>query len=374
MTLIFTLLIIASVLALGVAIYQQLQGSQQQIINRTNNIEKTLDALPDNPHIGRKKLPSLTAENIAIPRYRNFITTFGSAVIGQEKLAIYLLIGFLTNQHLLIEGVPGLAKTRSITVCGKLIGGKKQGLKTQRIQCTPDMMPSDIIGAEIFDRKTNEFVIKRGPLTQANLVLIDEINRTTPKVQSALLEAMQERQITIAGTTKRLPSPFLVFATQNPLDQAGTYPLPEAQRDRFLAQLLITYPTFADEIAVLDVTDSLETIQPLISLDDIDHDREAIARIHIPDEIKTYIVSIVHATRNHEALDCGASPRASRALLQTAQTICYLRGGHEVLQEDVVCCALDILRHRVIWHDYRLSQDQKEKILTDIISSVSLIV
>jgi len=362
-----------SALALGFAIYQQLQWSQQKIVDRNTTVETTLDTLPDNPQIWRKQLPILTAESVSIPHYREFITTFGSAVIGQEKLAIYLLIWFLTNQHLLIEGVPWLAKTRSINVCGKLIGWKKDSLKTQRIQCTPDMMPSDIIGAEIFDRKTNEFVIKRWPISTANLVLVDEINRTTPKVQSALLEAMQERQITIAGTTKQLPSPFLVFATQNPLDQAGTYPLPEAQRDRFLAQLIITYPTFADEVAVLDVKDSLDTLKPIISLDDIQHDRQAIAHISVPEEIKTYIVSIVDATRHHAALDCGASPRASRALLQTAQTLCYLRGGNEVTQEDVACCALDIIRHRVVWHDYRLSHDQKEKILTDLITSVSLI-
>ena len=275
------------------------------------------------------------------------------AIIGQKYLISRLLVGLLANGHILIEGVPGLAKTYAVRTLARAI-------KTSfhRIQFTPDLLPADIIGTMIYNQRTNEFTVSKGPIF-ANLILADEINRTPPKVQSALLEAMQERQVTIGDETFKLDDPFLVLATQNPIEQEGTYPLPEAQIDRFLLKIKISYPNKAEEkeimeqIAVVGEPD----IKPVVNPRAIFNARELCKKIYIDDKIKDYILDIVFATRDPAQFGLddltgliryGASPRASIYLATTARALAFLKRRGFVVPEDVKELAADILRHRII--------------------------
>lgn len=278
----------------------------------------------------------------------------GKVVIGQKHLMDRLLIGLLANGHVLLEGVPGLAKTLSIRSLATALQGK-----FARIQFTPDLLPSDIVGTLIYNPKSGEFTTRQGPVF-ANFVLADEINRAPAKVQSALLEAMQERQVTIGDTTYPLPSPFLVLATENPIDQEGTYPLPEAQVDRFMLKVLVGYPTQAEERTILDTmahTASLPKVEPVVTLEEITTAREAVDMVYMDAKVKDYIVQLVHASRNPEQagiagiqpfIQYGASPRATIALTLASKAMAFLQGRGYVTPQDIKSIAPDVLRHRII--------------------------
>lgn len=273
-------------------------------------------------------------------------------IVGQSYLVERLLVGLLANGHILLEGVPGLAKTLALK---SLAGAIHTSFR--RIQFTPDMLPADIIGTEVYNPKDVSFVVKHGPVF-ANLVLADEINRAPAKVQSALLEAMQERQVTIGEETYRLPDPFLVLATQNPIEQEGTYPLPEAQVDRFMLKVVITFPSPAEERAIIDVagsTDALPQVRPVVSVADVMEARHVVNSIHMDDKVKDYIVSLVYATRVprnydldlHAYIQNGASPRATLSLVIASRALAFLDGRGYVTPQDVKSVAMDVLRHRV---------------------------
>ena len=273
-------------------------------------------------------------------------------IVGQKNLLDRLLIGLLGDGHLLLEGVPGLAKTLSVKTLADCIQAR-----FQRIQFTPDLLPADLVGTMIYNQKDGQFVPRKGPLF-TNIVLADEINRAPAKVQSALLESMQERQVTIGDTTYPLPTPFLVLATQNPIEQEGTYPLPEAQVDRFMLKIKVDYPNKAEEREILD---RMSTLQPhdvrrLIKPEDILHARQVVGQVYVDNRIKDYIVEIVFATRRPEdykldikgLIQFGASPRATIFLTVAAKAHAFVRGRGYVTPEDVKSIAFDVLRHRII--------------------------
>jgi MoxR-like ATPase len=277
----------------------------------------------------------------------------GRRLVGQSAMVERLLIGLLTGGHILLEGVPGLAKTLTVRTLAEVLHAS-----FSRIQFTPDLLPADVIGTMIFDPKTQEFHPKQGPLF-AHIVLADEINRAPAKVQSALLEAMQEHQVTIGGTTYKLPEPFLVLATQNPIEQEGTYPLPEAQLDRFLFKVHVDYPTRIEEREVLLRMSGTEPIpvERVLEPKAILAARRAIAAVHLDQRLVDYIVDLVRATREPGTVGLasltplvayGASPRASIALAQSSRAHAYLQGRGFVVPEDVRALAPDVLRHRIV--------------------------
>ena len=277
----------------------------------------------------------------------------GRVVVGQKYLVEGLLVGLLTNGHILLEGVPGLAKTLTVKTLASCIN-----TGFQRIQFTPDLLPADLVGTLIYNPRTGEFATKHGPLF-SNLILADEINRAPAKVQSALLEAMQERQVTLGDTTYKLPDPFLVLATQNPLEQEGTYQLPEAQLDRFMLKLRVGYPTKAEERKILDLMSTsapnLEVLR-VVEPSEIVRARGIVNEIYIDDRVKDYIVDVVFATRDPRAyrlplegmIRYGASPRATIALTLAARARAFISGRGYVTPQDVKSVGSDVLRHRVI--------------------------
>ncbi|MFA7368912.1 MAG: MoxR family ATPase [Kiritimatiellales bacterium] len=301
-------------------------------------------------------------------------TEIGKVIVGQDYLIDRLIIGMLSNGHVLLEGVPGLAKTLTVKTLAA-------ALKTSfhRIQFTPDLLPADLTGTLIYNPKESEFFVKKGPVF-ANIILADEINRAPAKVQSALLEAMQEHQVTIGDQTFRLPEPFLVMATENPIEQEGTYPLPEAQVDRFMLKLKIGYPTLEEERRILDRMARTETdiqINPVIEPSTILNARRMVDEIYTDDKIKDYILSIVFATRDPEKyglkikeyLRYGASPRATIALTIGARAHAFLQGRGYVTPQDVKSIAPDILRHRIIVSYEAEAEELTPEILIDRILS-----
>src|SRR5882724_8148068 len=276
----------------------------------------------------------------------------GKVIIGQKYMIERLLIGMLSNGHLLLEGVPGLAKTLAIKSLAQAIHAK-----FNRIQFTPDLLPADLLGTMIYSQKREEFTVRKGPIF-SNFILADEINRAPAKVQSALLEAMQEKQVTIGDSTFRLEEPFLVLATQNPIEQEGTYPLPEAQVDRFMLKLKIGYPSRAEERQILDLmakTSGTPASTPVVQPKQILNARRVINDIYIDDKVKDYIVDLVCATRDPEAhklqlkefIQLGASPRATISLTLAAKAYAFLKGRGYVTPQDVKSIGMDVLRHRV---------------------------
>ena len=274
-------------------------------------------------------------------------------IVGQGEMVERLLIGLMTGGHVLLEGVPGLAKTLTVRTLAQTLEAK-----FQRIQFTPDLLPADLIGTMIYHQESGEFSTKLGPIF-ANLVLADEINRAPAKVQSALLEAMQEGQVTIGETTHHLDQPFLVMATQNPVEQEGTYPLPEAQVDRFMLMVRVGYPSRDEELLILDRMTGLTTPEasPVVDLDQISRARNVIDQVYLDDRIKQYIVNLVIATRDPasfgagplaDLIQYGASPRATIFLAKAARAHAFLRHRGYVIPEDVKALGLDVLRHRVI--------------------------
>ncbi|MEO0898398.1 MAG: MoxR family ATPase [Bacteroidota bacterium] len=275
-------------------------------------------------------------------------------IVGQEMMIHRLLIGLFANGHVLLEGVPGLAKTLTVSTLAQALD-----LSFNRIQFTPDLLPADVLGTMIYNQGTGQFEVKQGPVF-ASIILADEINRSPAKVQSALLEAMQERQITIGDHTFGMPDPFLVLATQNPIDQEGTYPLPEAQVDRFMLKVYVGYPTKGEEKEIMRrmaKTSASYEVKPVFNLDDILEIRSLIDEIQLSDKLEDYIVDIIMATRNpsdygmerlNEYIDFGASPRASLALNLGSKVHAFLAGRSYVLPEDVKAIAPDVLNHRII--------------------------
>lgn len=304
----------------------------------------------------------------------------GKAIVGQKYLIERLLIGMLANGHVLLEGVPGLAKTLSVKTLSRAIE-----TKFQRIQFTPDLLPADVIGTLVFDPKDSSFITKKGPIF-ANIILADEINRAPAKVQSALLEAMQEKQVTIGETTFQLDQPFLVLATQNPIEQEGTYPLPEAQVDRFMLKLNIGYPTREEEREIMErmaVTSTNLDIDAVISPADILAARKVVDEIYLDEKIKNYIIDLVFATREPASYDSlgdldrlieyGASPRATIYLTIAAKAHAFIRGRGYVTPQDVKSIGMDVLRHRVIiTYEAEAEEMTSEDIVSKIFSEVEV--
>lgn len=300
-------------------------------------------------------------------------------IVGQEYMITRMLIGLLADGHILLEGVPGLAKTLAVSTLSSTIQAT-----FKRIQFTPDLLPADLIGTLIYNQKTAEFTPKKGPIF-ANFVLADEINRAPSKVQSALLEAMQERQVTISDTTYKLPKPFLVMATQNPLEQEGTYPLPEAQVDRFMLKLIVNYPSRNEERLILDRMVKKETIpvNPVITPQNILDLRNLVKEIYMEEKLKDYIIDIIFATRTPENyknltelknwIDCGASPRATIYLAQAAKAHAFLQHRGYVTPDDIKAIGRDVLRHRIILtYEAEAEQIKQEDIVTKIFDEVEV--
>ncbi len=280
------------------------------------------------------------------------VTEMEKVIVGQKYLIERLILGLLTGEHILLEGVPGLAKTTAVKTLAQTIDAHYK-----RIQFTPDLLPADLLGTQIYQPKTEEFVIKKGPLF-ANIILADEINRAPAKVQSALLEAMEERQITIGGKTFPLDQPFMVLATQNPIEQEGTYPLPEAQKDRFVFKLKISYPSKAEEKRILQkVSNNHVPVNPVIHPDEILAARKVFETIYIDENLQDYIVNLVSATRFPKdygleslapMIQFGASPRASIFFNRLSKAYAFMQGRGYVVPHDIKSIGLDILRHRII--------------------------
>ncbi len=284
-------------------------------------------------------------------RFQQLSSEVGKVVIGQQDTIMFMLLGILCDGHLLLEGVPGVAKTTMIKALTRAMG-----LSFKRIQFTPDLLPSDLIGTLIYNPKLQDFETKKGPIF-ANLILADEINRAPAKVQAALLEAMQEHQVTIGSTTFPLDTPFLVFATQNPLEQEGTYRLPEAQVDRFMFKLIIDYPNQLEEKEILRSTRSVESLEPVLSREDIIAAQQTVHEMYCDEKILDYIVSLVFATRNPDKcglsdikkyISYGVSPRASLALHKAGRAHAFLKKRTFVTPDDIKAVAMPILRHRLI--------------------------
>lgn len=299
-------------------------------------------------------------------------------IVGQDYMIDRLLIGMLSDGHILLEGVPGLAKTLTVKTLSDCIR-----TKFQRIQFTPDLLPADLIGTMIYHQKDGTFVPKKGPIF-TNIVLADEINRAPAKVQSGLLEAMQERQVTLGDATYPLDAPFLVLATQNPIEQEGTYPLPEAQVDRFMLKLKISYPTRQEELQITErmATGAAIAVKPVIAPDDIMKARSVVNQVYLDDKIKEYLIDIVFATREPQKygmpdlqrlIEYGASPRASIYLHKAARAHAFLRRRGYVTPEDVKSVGLDILRHRVILsYEAEAEERSPESVIKQIFDTVEV--
>ena len=308
----------------------------------------------------------------------NLVTGMSRVIVGQQYLIDSLLIGLLSDGHILLEGVPGLAKTLAIKTLSQLIDSKYS-----RIQFTPDLLPADVIGTQIYSQKDESFHVKKGPVF-ANFVLADEINRAPAKVQSALLEAMQEHQVTIGEQTFTLPDPFLVMATQNPIEQEGTYALPEAQVDRFMLKVIITYPTLEEEKLVIreNLNEHLPTVQPVMGMNEILKARQVVNEVYIDEKIEQYIADIVFATRYPERyglselqqmITFGGSPRASINLARAGRAYAFIKRRGYVVPEDIRAMAHDVLRHRIgLSYEAEASDITSERIISDIINKVEV--
>ena len=324
----------------------------------------------------------IRAINEKIERESAFIdlltTEMNKVIVGQKEMIERLLIGLLGNGHILLEGVPGLAKTLAINTLSKAVQGS-----FSRVQFTPDLLPADVVGTMIYNMKDNDFSIKKGPIF-ANFVLADEINRAPAKVQSALLEAMQERQITIGDTTFKLDEPFLVMATQNPVEQEGTYPLPEAQVDRFMLKTVIDYPKLADEQTIMrqNLNNSFATVNPVVSTAEILKAREATNEVYMDEKIENYILDIIFATRYPERynlsqlkplISFGASPRGSINLAKAAKCYAFIKRRGYVIPEDVRAIVYDVLRHRIgITYEAEAENISSVDIINSIINEIEV--
>ncbi len=320
--------------------------------------------------------------NARIEQQSTFVTNLTrgmeNVIVGQKHLVETLLIGLLSDGHILLEGVPGLAKTLAIKTLSQLIDSQYS-----RIQFTPDLLPADVVGTMIYSQKDEKFQVKKGPVF-ANFVLADEINRAPAKVQSALLEAMQEHQVTIGEKTFSLPNPFLVMATQNPIEQEGTYPLPEAQVDRFMLKVIIDYPTIDEEKIIIreNLSESLPTVNPVTTADEILKAREVVREVYIDEKIEQYIADIVFATRYPERyqlgnlkqmITFGGSPRASINLAKAARAYAFIKHRGYVVPEDVRAVVYDVMRHRIgLSYEAEASEVTGEEIISEVINQVEV--
>ena len=320
--------------------------------------------------------------NIMIEQQSAFVTNIKTGmervIVGQKHLIDTLLIGLLSNGHILLEGVPGLAKTLAIKTLSELIDSDFNS-----IQFTPDLLPADVIGTLVYSQKNENFQVKKGPVF-ANFVLADEINRAPAKVQSALLEAMQERHVTIGGTTFQLPSPFLVMATQNPIEQEGTYPLPEAQVDRFMLKAIIQYPTLEEEKLIMreNLKGALPEVKPVVGVEEILNARQVVEKVYLDEKIEQYIADIVFATRFPERyslgelkdlITFGGSPRASINLAKASRAYAFIHHRGYVVPEDVRAVAYDVLRHRIgLSYEAEATNITSEEIIEKVLNKVEV--
>ncbi len=299
---------------------------------------------------------------------RRLIENIERVIFGKRDAVELAVIGLLAQGHLLIEDVPGVGKTMLAKTMARSIGGT-----FRRIQFTPDMLPSDITGVSIFNPGTRAFEFRPGPI-MANIVLADEINRATPKTQAALLEAMEERQVSVDGVTYPLPQPFLVLATQNPIEYEGTFPLPEAELDRFMLRIRLGYPSRRDELAILEAQQfrhPIETLEQVVQLEELRRAQGEIRKVHVSAEVKVYLLEIVEHTRKHPDVYLGASPRGALALFRTAQARAVLRGRDYVLPDDVKALVQPCLAHRLLLNpSARMREITSEQILAEIVSRV----
>lgn len=308
----------------------------------------------------------------------NLVTGMNQIIVGQKHLIESLLIGLLSDGHVLLEGVPGLAKTKAIKTLSQLVDSK-----FNRIQFTPDLLPADVIGTMIYSQKDEKFVVEQGPVF-ANFVLADEINRAPAKVQSALLEAMQERQVTIGKNTFALPKPFLVLATQNPIEQEGTYPLPEAQVDRFMLKVIIDYPKLEEEKLIIrqQIKGEEQSIRPLLSTNEIIEARDVVRKVYLDEKIEQYIADIVFSTRYPEKyglkeikdyIEFGGSPRASINLALASRAYAFIKRRGYVIPEDVRAVAHDVLRHRIgLTYEAEANNINSDEIISKILNKVEV--
>lgn len=308
----------------------------------------------------------------------NLVTGMNQVIVGQKHLIESLLIGLLSDGHVLLEGVPGLAKTKAIKTLSQLVDSK-----FNRIQFTPDLLPADVIGTMIYSQKDEKFVVEQGPVF-ANFVLADEINRAPAKVQSALLEAMQERQVTIGKNTFKLPKPFLVLATQNPIEQEGTYPLPEAQVDRFMLKVIIDYPKLEEEKLIIrqQIKGDEQPVRPILSTNEIIEARDVVRQVYLDEKIEQYIADIVFSTRYPEKyglkeikdyIEFGGSPRASINLALAARAYAFIKRRGYVIPEDVRSVAHDVLRHRIgISYEAEANNVNSDEIISKILNKVEV--
>ncbi|MEM7645415.1 MAG: MoxR family ATPase [Pseudomonadota bacterium] len=322
------------------------------------------------------------ALNAAVKQESGFVEKMlqevSQVVVGQKEMVEGIVMGLLTGGHVLLEGVPGLAKTLTISSVSQAIS-----LQFQRVQFTPDLLPSDLIGTMIFNPKTGEFSPKKGPVF-TNILLADEINRATAKVQSALLESMAEKQVTIGDVTYRLEKPFLVLATQNPLEQEGTYPLPEAQMDRFMFKIMVDYPNKGEELEIMNrmATDQTPEVQSVISKENLLKAREMTDKIYVDENVKTYIVDLVMATRNpgeyglgqlDNMIQVGGSPRATISLMRASKAHAFIRGRGYVTAEDVKAVAYNVLRHRLILtFEAEAEEVVSEMVIRDMLNEIEV--
>jgi MoxR-like ATPase len=301
---------------------------------------------------------------------RKIIGNVERVIVGKRQQIILSLVSWFCEGHILLEDVPGVAKTMLARALSRSVG-----CAFKRIQCTPDLLPTDVTGTSVFNQKTSEFEFRPGPIF-AQLVLADEINRTTPRTQAALLEAMAERRVTVDGVTRELRPPFLVIATQNPVDHEGTFPLPEAQLDRFLMRFSLGYPNMDEELQMLEMLQRahpVDQIEPVVSAEELVACQQTVREVHVDEKIRQYLMQIVHDTRENPDLALGGSPRASIALFRTAQALAAIRGRQFVQPDDVKRVAAPVLTHRLILRpESRLRKVTAEHVLNEIVAEIAV--
>jgi MoxR-like ATPase len=301
---------------------------------------------------------------------KRIIANVEKAIVGKRQQLLLALVGWFSEGHILLEDVPGVAKTMLARALARSVG-----CSFKRIQCTPDLLPTDVTGASVFNQQTTQFEFRPGPVF-AQILLADEINRTTPRTQAALLEAMAESRVTVDGTTYQLEPPFLVIATQNPVDHEGTFPLPEAQLDRFLMRFTLGYPNLEDELKMLEMlrqAHPLDTLEPVVTPVELIACQKAIREIHVDEKVRRYILEIVHASRSDEHVALGGSPRASIALFRTSQAMAALRGRNYVMPDDVKRVVGPVLCHRIILKpESRLRKVTPEHVVNELVAEIAV--